>query len=204
MMTNSQTLDDVLEMIMLEEEEPTHDAMNRWIARHPEYKTQLVSFFGTWAIQSTQTEESPSVDSEALASRGVSYALNLLHKREAPQSLLERAQIADLSIEQLAAQTRLDDSILQKLNLRRLREVPGECVRRLAFALGETLGCIRQLITGPPVLAVGRRYKAPKKPTPAQQEDFWTAVKSSSLSEADQDDWLKIIEAEKNDSAESE
>jgi hypothetical protein len=204
MMTKPPTLDDVLETIMLEEEEPTHAAMNRWVARHPEYKTQLVSFFGTWAIQSEQTEESPTVDSEALASRGVSYALNLLHKREAPQSLLERTQIAGLSVEHLAAQTRLDDSILQKLNLRRLSNVPRECVRRLASALGDTLECIRQLITGPPALAVGRRYKAHKKPTSAQQEDFLTAVKSSSLSEADQDDWCNIIAAEKNESTEPE
>jgi hypothetical protein len=49
---------------------------------------------------------------------------------------------------------------------------------------------------------VGRRYKAHKKPTSAQQEDFLTAVKSSSLSEADQDDWCNIIAAEKNESTE--
>ena len=204
MMTKPQSLDDVLETIMLEEEEPTHAALNRWVARHPEYKTQLVSFFGTWAIQSEQTEESPTVDSEALASRGVSYALNLLHKREAPRSLLERTQIAGLSVEHLAAQTRLDDSILQKLNLRRLTDVPRECVRRLASALGETLEGIRQLITGPPALAAGRRYKANRKPISAQQEDFLTAVRNSSLSEADREDWRNIIAAEKNDSTEPE
>jgi hypothetical protein len=151
MMPNQLTLDDVLETIMIEEEEPSYDAMNRWIARYPQYKTDLVSFFGTWAIQSEETEESPPIDSEALASRGVSYALNLIDKREAAQSLIERARLAHLSLEQVAAQTRLDDSILQKLNQRLITDVPQECVRRLAAALGETLECICQFISGTPV-----------------------------------------------------
>jgi hypothetical protein len=199
MMPNQLTLDDVLEMIMIEEEEPSYDTMNRWIARYPQYKAELVGFFGTWAIQSEETEESPPIDSEALASRGVSYALNLIDKREAAQSLLKRARLAYLSVEQLAAQTRLDDSILQKLNQRLVTDVPQECVRRLAVALGETLECICQFISGTPVLA-GARYKAKRKPAPVQ-EDFLTAIRHSSLSEDDRKDWVGIVAAEKSGSA---
>jgi hypothetical protein len=198
MMPNQLTLDDVLEMIMIEEEEPSYDTMNRWIARYPQYKVELVGFFGTWAIQSEETEESPPIDSEALASRGVSYALNLIDKREAAQSLLERARLAYLSVEQLAAQTRLDDSILQKLNQRLVTDVPQECVRRLASAVGETFEYVRRLISGTPVLA--GVYKAKRKPAPVQ-ELFLTAIRNSSLSEDDQDAWVSIVAAEKSDSA---
>ena len=169
MMNKPFTLDDVFEAIMVEEKEPAYEAMNRWIARYPHFKAELVSFFGTWAIQSEQPEELQAIDSESIASRGVSYALSLLDKRDAVQSILDCARAASLSAEQLATRTRLDDSILQKLNRRLITEVPRECIRRLAMAVGKTCEYVGNLILGPPVLA-DVRYKAKTKPV-AKQED---------------------------------
>jgi hypothetical protein len=87
LMNKPLTLDDVVEAIMIEEEEPAYDAMTRWIARFPQFKKELVSFFGTWAIQAEQIEEPQTIDSESIASRGVSYALSLIDKRDATQSI---------------------------------------------------------------------------------------------------------------------
>ncbi len=75
-MTNDFTLDDVLDSIMVAEEEPTYDALNRWIERFPQYRKDLSSFFAAWAVQSVHPDEAPTIDSDALASRGVSYARN--------------------------------------------------------------------------------------------------------------------------------
>jgi hypothetical protein len=200
MMPNQLTLDDVLETIIIEEEEPSYEAMTRWIARYPQYQTQLVSFFGTWAIQSEQPLESPSLDSEGLASRGVSYALNLLDKRDAAQSLFDRAEASGVSQKELAQHAKLDDSMLQKLNRHLLTGVPRECVRRLALVLNDTLERIVQLITGPPLLA-GMRHKAKRKPI-ATREDFLTAVEHSSLTRDEKDDWVRIVTAEKSSAGE--
>lgn len=196
MMPNQLTLDDVLETIMIEEEEPSYEAMTRWIARYPQYKTQLVSFFGTWAIQLEQPMESPALDSESLASRGVSYALNLLDKRDAAQSLFDRAEASGVSQKQLAQQAKLDDSMLQKLNRHLLTGIPRECVRRLALVLNDTFERVVQLITGPPLLA-GMSHKAKRKPV-ATQENFLTAVQHSSLSDDEKEDWVRIVAAEKS------
>lgn len=196
MMPNQLTLDDVLETIIIEEEEPSYEAMNRWIARYPQYKTQLVSFFGTWAIQSEQPMESPAIDSETLASRGVSYALNLLDQRDAAQSLFDRAAASGVSHKQLAQQAKLDDSMLQKLNRHLLTGIPRECVRRLALVLNDPFERVIQLITGPPLLA-GMSHKAKRKPV-ATQEDFLTAVQHSSLSKDEKEDWVRIVAAEKS------
>jgi hypothetical protein len=199
MMSNQLTLDDVLETILIEEEEPSYEAMTRWIARYPQFKTQLVSFFGTWAIQSEQPVESPALDSEALASRGVSYALNLLDQRDAAQSLFDRAKASGVSQKQLAQQAKLDDSMLQKLNRHLLTGIPRECVRRLALVLNDTFERVVQLITGPPLLAGS--HKAKRKPV-ATQEDFLIAVQHSSLSDDEKEDWIRIVAAEKSSAGE--
>lgn len=193
------TLDDVVETIMVEEEEPAYDAMTRWIGRFPQFKEELVRFFGTWAIQAEQLEEPQTIDSDSIASRGVSYALSLIDKRDAVQSILDCARAASLSVQELAARTRLDDSILQKLNRRLITDVPQECIRRLAEALGKTGDFVIHLILGPPAL-VTVRYKAKTKPA-AKQEDFATAVRLSSLPVDIQQDWFVIMADEKSGSA---
>jgi len=193
------TLDDVVEAIMVEEEEPAYDAMTRWIARYPQFKKELVRFFGTWAIQAEQLEEPQTIDSKSIASRGVSYALSLIDKRDAAQSILDCARAASLSVEELAARTCLDDSILQKFNRRLITDVPQECTRRLAAALGKTGEFVTHLILGSPAL-VEVRYKARTKPV-AKQEDFATAVRLSSLPVDIKQDWLVIMAGEKSDPA---
>lgn len=201
-MTNKPvTLDDVLETIMVEEEEPSFAAMNRWIARYPQYRADLVSFFTTWAIQAVEPSDTPPIDSDALASRGVSYALSLLHEQDQSrsQTLLERARSSHVSESQLAAKTNLDDSLLQKLDRRLLKRIPRECVRRLAVALNESLEYIAQLITGPPQFGYSR-HKAEKKPV-REQEDFLVALKHSSLSDEAKREWVKILSAEESSSS---
>lgn len=193
------TLDDVVEAIMVEEEEPAYDVMTRWIARFPQFKKDLVRFFGTWAIQAEQLEEPQTIDSESIASRGVSYALSLIDKRDAAQSILDCARAARLSLEELAARTCLDDSILQKLNRRLITDIPQECIRRLAAALGRPREVVIHLILGDPAL-VAVRYKARTKPA-AKQETFATAVHLSSLPGAIKQEWLVIAADEKPDPA---
>ncbi len=43
-------LDDVLFDLMCDEPRPSHEALVRWIARHPDFERDLIDFFVAWAL----------------------------------------------------------------------------------------------------------------------------------------------------------
>jgi hypothetical protein len=188
------TLDELFDAIVLEESEPSHAALSRWVERYPVHRDALVRFFAVWAFQAEQNAESP-VDIESLANRTVSYALNSLHTQE-NQTLFDYTRAADVPHDKLVSDTGLDDSMLQKLNRRLIRSVPQICVERLAACVKVSHERIRYLIMGQPLELVAVRFKARKKPE-VVTEDFATAVKRSSLSPEAQQAWLDIAECEK-------
>jgi hypothetical protein len=188
------TLDELFDAIVLEESEPSHAALSRWIGRYPAHRDALVRFFAAWALQTERDDES-AVDIESMASRTVSYALSALDAQES-QTLFDYARVADVPLGKLVLDTGLDDSMLQKLNRRLIRSVPRTCVERLAACVKVTHERIQYLIMGPPLELAAARFKARKKPE-AVTEDFATAVKRSSLSPEAQQAWLEIAECEK-------
>ena len=184
------TLDDVLNAVVVEEPEPTYEALTRWIAQYPEYRDALARFFATWALQETHPDDT-RIDEATLASRATSYALDLLHRRDA-RALLDVARDGGVSPQELAARTGLDDSIVHKLDRRRLRDVPTTCVTRIADVLRVPPTRVGTMVTGPPLVAAGGRYKAKSKPA-AVAEDFASAVESSTLSEEGKRFWRSEI-----------
>jgi hypothetical protein len=193
-------LENVLNAVVLEEQAPNYDALLRWCKRYPKYQKELTRFFATWAIQMELSGDTP-VDESRLANLGVSRALNLLNQqaKEPPKAstsgskatrLLVACMGAGVSREELAGRTELDVSIIDKLDLRRLTNVPTICAERIAEVLHERTEYVQPLITGPPVVERGVRYKSAKRPG-ATVEDFTAAVRSSSLSKPQQDFWLR-------------
>ena len=77
---DSTTLDDILDEIMLQELEPTHEELLRWCTQYPEHRDELARFFATWGAQN-EGGERPTIDEDRVASRMVSHALNLLYQR---------------------------------------------------------------------------------------------------------------------------
>lgn len=199
-------LEDVLDALMLEEPEPSYAALIRWSVRYPEHREALARFFATWAVQIERPEEN-SVDEDRVANLGVSHALNIIDKRNARRGHTPDVNTAALRLtavsrrtgvseHELAHQAGLDDSIITKLDLRRLTGVPWLCFERLAAALHASVDLVRPLITGPPIIEAGVRYKAKRKPRPVT-EDFADAIRSSSLPEPDKRFWLKVAEQER-------
>lgn len=204
-------LDEVLDAVMREEKEPTYDALRRWAARHPEFGDDLANFFAAWAvlIQEADATAVDDVPEEVLANRIVSHALGTIHAQRAASSgdaaspergLLAYASAAGLSPPELAAQARLDEDLVVKLDLRRLTGVPDLCLALIQAAIGSVRGSLRLMLTGPPLLASGASYKAKRRPTPVT-EDFLAAVARSSLSEESKDFWRSVVEAERRGKA---
>lgn len=197
-------LEDVLNAVMLEEEEPNYEALQRWWKRYPKYRASLARFFATWAIQSEMPVDD-TVDESQLANIGVSRALNILSQQESEMEtptvtlrgsrLLAVCRRAGISEEELANRTDLDRGIIEKLDLRRLSAVPAVCFERIARVLRTSVEIVMPLITGPPVVPAGARYKSAKRPR-AKTEDFAAAVRSSSLGKTQQDFWLDAVRKE--------
>jgi hypothetical protein len=198
-------LEEILNAVMLEEQEPDYKALQRWCKDYPEHRDALARFFATWAIQ-VDLPMDTSVDESQLANLGVSRALNILNQQEnemkAPTRELSGSRLlvvchqAGVSEEELASKTGLDQSIITKLDLRRLSAIPGVCFERIAEVLHTSIEFVRPLITGPPVLQAGVRYKSAKRPQ-VKVEDFATAVRSSSLQKQLQDFWLDVVAKER-------
>ena len=204
------TLEDILDALMTEEPEPTYEALTRWSQRYPEYGEALANFFATWAVQAELPQEI-SANQERLANLAVSHALDIVHRRDqtverAPKTsgarprLIAAARAVGISEEQLAIRSGLDSTIIEKLDVRRISTgVPRICYERIATALGTVTDHIREMTTGPPLLAAGTRHKAKRKPVPTT-EDFADAIRNSSLSEQAKRFWLEAVAADQESS----
>jgi len=205
MMQPKTDLEEVLNAVMVEEPEPNYDVLLRWSERYPEHREALARFFATWAIQ-REMPTSPSIDESQLASLAVSKALNILNQQESRTSAANRkaqenrllgvCRAAGISAQQLADRVGLDQSIIAKLDLRRISEIPQICVKRIADALHTSVDSVRPLITGPPLLPAGARYKSRTRPRP-EMEDFAASIRSSSLSRDLQKFWLDAVAQER-------
>lgn len=200
-------IEDILDALLLEEAEPSYEALMRWSARYPQHSEALANFFATWAVQAELPQEI-NVDQERLAGIAVSHALDILHRRAQtviPTSmtgtssarLIVAARAAGFSQEQLAARVRLDATLIEKLDLRRIPTgIPRLCFEWLASVLGTVADRIEEMTTGPPLVDASVRYKARRKPV-AVTEDFADAISNSSLSDETKRFWLEAVEKER-------
>ena len=197
------TFEDVIDEIMLEEEKPTHGALVRWAARYPKHADQLSRFFATWAVQESSRENVP-VDEARASDRMLSKAIDFLSSQPAvaqptataPRRLSQEIKARGLTDRAFAEKCDLDESLVDKLDLRRIHfaGIPQALYERLAAALGTSLDGVRAMCMGEPVGAVANKTKGkPSVPT----EDFLIAVHSSDLSEALKARWVEIVTWEK-------
>src|SRR5262249_10493635 len=75
------TLEDVLDLILSEEQEPSHEALLRWCKEYPEHAEALTRFFATWAVQN-ETVGEPELDEARIGNLLVSHALDIIHRQK--------------------------------------------------------------------------------------------------------------------------
>ena len=198
------TLDDILDEIMLQEQEPNHQALTRWCKRYPEHTEELARFFATWAVQQVQTEH-PAIDEELVASRMVSHALNLLHSQAVAVGVQVQAvsdarlhkmvRARGLSDDTLVSECGLDRSLLAKLDRHLIvfSSIPQACIDRLARVLERTAEAVITAVRGEPIPLAS--YKSKSKPT-LRQEEFLDAVATSDLPDNSKQEWKRIAAGE--------
>jgi len=196
--------EDIVDQIMLEESAPDHAVLMRWAKRYPEHRDALARFFATWAVQEKSPEKVP-VDEDVAGSRMVSKALNILYHQASatagavapqPQRLCQVIKSCGRSEAEVARRCELDDSLLTKLDLRRInfKSIPRKLFRCLAEALGETIEAIRALLSGGPIPAGANMSRG--KPV-ITTEDFLDAVRSSDLPDEAKTAWTAAVTEEK-------
>jgi hypothetical protein len=155
-----------------------------------------------------ELREDADVDEEQLANRLVSHALGILHKKReataqspstqsAPSRLIEAAKNIGITIAELARRTRLDEDVIVKLDLCRVKNVPRLCIVWLRTAIGSADVLMGLMVTGPPILAKGNSYKSTQRPEP-KTEDFVESIRHSSLSDDDKQFWYDVAIADRS------
>jgi hypothetical protein len=83
MTENKVNFEDLIMEIMMEEDQPTPEALARWIAHYPKFRDRLNEFFTDWSLQETLAASLPPVqiNEEEIVSRGVASAMDILRRQ---------------------------------------------------------------------------------------------------------------------------
>jgi hypothetical protein len=190
-------LDELLDHIAIEEDEPNYAALLRWCELYPEHASELADYFATWAEQ-IELPITQSVDAERFAAEAVSHALNLLHQEDSKEeqaTLTQIARSAGLNDADVAVRIGLDEAFVMKLFRRKIdfESIPQLCFDRLHWVLGITLAQVHKHLRGPPMGTVANaRMKSRKKPV-RLTETFEEALASSAIDETQKAEWRDAL-----------
>ena len=81
-MSEDVTFQDVIDEVMLEETEPSYEALVRWQKLYPAWRDPLAEYFAEWAVQKTQPPEAEAeFDEDAIIEETMQYAMDTLAKQ---------------------------------------------------------------------------------------------------------------------------
>jgi transcriptional regulator with XRE-family HTH domain len=187
-------IDDVLDLMIAEFGSPHLRAVAAYAARYPRYRAELIDFAAIWAHQAYLPAPEPAHPAdgvrrvEARAERGLAEALAARAAARQPKSLTALVAASGQDLDDVARRLGLDQSIMNKLERRRIRPetIPAGLTRRLAALLHADPAVVARAWMGPPrtepAMAAFMAIKLP-----GEQEDFATAIAASSLSPAQRD-----------------
>ena len=93
-MSKHPSFEAILHELMIEEPEPTYEALVRWQERYPRYREALAEYFADWAIDRELPPPGPDteIDEDALIRKGAAYAMDLLRKQDRfiPKTTVEK------------------------------------------------------------------------------------------------------------------
>jgi len=78
-MSANVTFQDIVDELMMEETDPTYEALVRWQKLYLDWRESLAQFFATWARQNMQPPEAAAeIDEDAIVQKTVQYAMEAL------------------------------------------------------------------------------------------------------------------------------
>lgn len=205
MMTDNKekTLDDVLNEFMMLDKLPDAATLEKWVARFPQFRRDLIDFAATWAEQEI-LPEAPELGAEVekrLIDRAMSHVQNVSFSRGAAsqegekpiESLTAEAKALGRSVPELAKACGLDIALIAKLNNRLIKAatIPASLVRHMAREIGRSSNALQAYLERSPSATAGQSFLAQGKPNgERRQESFAEAVRASSLPDAAKARWL--------------
>lgn len=175
-------LQDVLDALVGEVDEPTGANLEEWVARYPAYAAEITDFTLAWAA-TEHLPERPEPAPEEFLRRGreVVHALPQ-YPRAAPEpivSLAAEARRRAVPLNTVAEAAGLSVDLLARLDRRLVRHttIPPRIVDRLAAVLRRDAASIAAYLQQGPAFAAAH-YHAQQAPRLPQQIDFAEAVGS--------------------------
>ncbi|GLS33066.1 hypothetical protein GCM10007937_47770 [Mesorhizobium albiziae] len=157
---------------------------------HPGYRRQILAFAAAWLVMPSGVEGEGVSDEQP--SSGVVAALDRFWAKGATPVSDPFAALDYAALERIAAECRIDASILRKLERRLIdaMTIPGKLLAWLAHSLGSDIASLFGFLCGAPVSS-GADYYAPSGPKATGKINFADAVRSSTLTGEQKDFWLR-------------
>lgn len=191
----------------------TRAVLTDFTRRYPHAAEALAEFAATDSIienspdAESQTEDERHAEEESIIQRGMETAARLLATRRPPPAseetapligLRKEAEARGLTIQALAAATRLSVPLLVKLDRRLIRfaSIPRQAIERIGEELGRSFDAVVTYLQGDSQFASQASFRADAAPQMPDKQDFFDAVETDlTMSEAQKDEWRKIKSA---------
>jgi hypothetical protein len=188
--------------------------LTEFMRRYPHAADALADFAATASIienlpdTESQTESERRAEEETIVRRGMETAAGLLGMRRTsltPEGtgslagLRKEAEAQGLTIQTLAAATRLTVPLLVKLDRRLIRfaSIPRQAIERIGAALGRSFDEVAAYLQGDPQFASQASFRADVAPQMPDQQDFFDAVETDlMMSEEQKDEWRRFKSAD--------
>lgn len=201
-----ESLEDVLNDYMASTEHPSKEGLVEWIRRYPHYTKELAEFTTNWLVLETAevSLEGADIEEKALIARGMEVVHGILNKNPPTEqetqekpivNLIEEAGARGLTRTDFASALRLGSQTLTKLNrgLVRVTSIPAELISRIAGVIERSPSTVAAFFQGDPRLPMGAEYRATRRPTVGDQQDFFDAVRGdTTIDDEDKAFWLDI------------
>lgn len=192
------SLEDVLEGYAVATPDPSDlAALRSWIARYPQYASELMEFAGNRSLfQFLPEPEVSSAEEERFISEGLAFAKRLAAQstraavdESAPvSSIVKAGQQLGLKVIQLAADTGLSVGLVMMLEQRLITfaSIPQAVVGRVATALRRSEESVAAYLRQPASMAPNASYKSQSQPKLTSQQEFADAVRDDRVLSAEQ------------------
>lgn len=200
-------LDDVIMAYMASSVDSGEDSLAEWIARYPEYESELREFASySTLIEQIPPQEYTVEEEQRLAARAASVIQNILYEKrqsaserpaEAFSGIIEEAERQNMSLDEFAERTELSPVIITMVDDRRVRylSIPRKAIENIANTLRKIVTTIDSYLKGEMQLAPAH-YKSDAPPKASGSYEFAHLVSiDPDLSPQQKEQWLALASA---------
>lgn len=197
-------LDDVIMAYMAASVDSGEDQLAKWVARYPEYESELREFASYWKL----TERMPAMEyteeeEQRLAARASSVIQNILYgqRRDSPErqaetflGIINEGERQHMSLDKLAERTDLSPAIITMMDDRRVRfsSIPRKAIERIAGVLRKLIATVESYLQAE-MQPAPAHYRADASPKASGSYDFAYLVDiDPDLSQQQKEQWLAL------------